>query len=238
MSEDNEKPWTRRLRQLREQRDQAEAAAAAAAADPSRSGQHHNHPQQPEVILDGEPTELQKQLVECYRKTFLVTGAALIGSVFHWNYVGKLKVEQVFVPPRAQSLPAEVVEGWTRSMRFKEGVRAVGRQTVFATGVAALYFGAELASQRLRGVKDWANTAVAGAVAGGCLGSRLPGPSRARGAALGAALGSALGAASGLALQQAEAMLPDAQQAAQERERAAADAQRRLWEGEGGAQGG
>jgi len=44
---------------------------------------------------------------------------------------------QVFVPPRAQALPAEMVEGWKRSMRFKEGVRVVGRQTLFAAGERA-----------------------------------------------------------------------------------------------------
>jgi hypothetical protein len=182
----------------------------------------------------------------------------------------------VFVPPRAQSLPPEVVEGWKRSMRFREGVRTVGRQTVFATGaprarapraqvlrhvpgrahtpthtpphthhthpptrthtrththtqhththththkpqtiqntrtgIAALYFGVELAAFRLRGADDWRNTAAAGAVAGGYLGTLLPGPSRARGALLGAAAGGAVGASSGLAQQRLRVLLPE-----------------------------
>ncbi|GBF91771.1 hypothetical protein Rsub_04075 [Raphidocelis subcapitata] len=200
MTEDaEEKPWKRRQREIREQLDAAEAAARlqAESLEQSRAAP---------LLVDGGsgdgPTELQQQLVAWYRNTFLVTGAALIGSVWRWNFGGKPQSAEVFVPPRAASLPAEVVEGWRRSMRFKEGVRTVGRQTVFATGVAALYFGAELAALRWRGREDWSNTAVGGLAAGGYLGTLLPGPSRARGAALGAVLGGALGAASGLAQQQ------------------------------------
>jgi hypothetical protein len=51
--------------------------------------------------------------------------------------------KEVFEPPRAAALPPAVVEQWRRNVRFREAVRAVGRQTVVAAGVAALYFGAE-----------------------------------------------------------------------------------------------
>lgn len=78
---------------------------------------------------------------------------------------------QIFVPPRAATLPPDVVEGWKRSMRFKQGVRVVGRNSLIATGVAALYYGIEAGASRARGgVVDAWNTAAGGAVAGGYLG--------------------------------------------------------------------
>ena len=179
----------------------ANADAATAAADAADADAD-----------DGQPSELERQLVAWYRNTFLVTGAALAGSVWQWNFGARGKrAAEVFVPPRAAALPREVVEGWERSVRFKEGVRTVGRQTAFATGVAALYFGVELAALRARGgADDFCNTALAGAAAGGYLGSLLPGPSRARGAALGAGAGGALGALSGWAQQVAAAWAPEA----------------------------
>jgi hypothetical protein len=56
-------------------------------------------------------------------------------------------------------------------MRFKQGVRVVGRHSLIATGVAALYYGIETGASRARdGVVDAWNTAAGGAVAGGYLG--------------------------------------------------------------------
>lgn len=202
-SPEEEKPWKKRLRELKEQHQQAQDGLKPK-----------------EQPGEGElPTELQQQLLGWYRNTFIVAGAALVGSMWQWTVGGRSKAVEVFLPPRAQSLPTDVVDGWKRSMRFKEGVRFVGRQTLLATGVAALYFGVELGSQLWREQEGWANTALAGAAAGGYLGTMLPGPSRARGAALGGALGGVLGAASGLAQQQLLIMAPDLSAEGQRRRR-------------------
>ena len=115
---------TRARRNRRQEEARAQAASGAPPPPPPPGGG------------DGL-TDLERQIVGWYRNTFLVAGAALVGSVWHWHYGGGKAALEVFVPPRAASLPAEVVEGWARSMRFKEGVRAVGRQTLFATGAAA-----------------------------------------------------------------------------------------------------
>ncbi|KAI8473277.1 MAG: hypothetical protein J3K34DRAFT_519120 [Monoraphidium minutum] len=207
-ADDEEKPWAKRLRQLREHHDAQRDEAVPGAGGQQQQAAHAQQRERAPPAGDDQPTELQQQLLAWYRSTCLVAGAALVGSVWQWNFGGKSKSVEVFVPPRAQSLPAEVVEGWKRSMRFKEGVRTVGRQTVFATGIAALYFGVELGAARWRGAEDWANAAAAGGAAGGYLGSLLPGASRGRGAALGAAAGAALGGAAGAARGRLLAMLP------------------------------
>lgn len=137
----------------------------------------------------------QQEVLDWYRNTCIVTGAGLAGAVWHWNWGGgwQRAAEHVFVPPRAQALPPEVVDGWRRSVRFKQGVRTVGRQTVFAAFVAGLYFGVEASARYARSGGDgggeggggggaaaaaaggraaphWSDTALAGAVAGGYLG--------------------------------------------------------------------
>lgn len=47
-------------------------------------------------------------MLQCYRKTFLVAGFGLVGSMWRWNMVTKHKQPQVFLPPRAQALPEAV----------------------------------------------------------------------------------------------------------------------------------
>jgi hypothetical protein len=67
----------------------------------------------------------------------------------------------------------QVVQRYKQKAQFREGVAEVGRQSLKVTGIAALYFGTELAVGLLRDRQgDWANTAAAGVVAGGVLGSR------------------------------------------------------------------
>jgi hypothetical protein len=67
----------------------------------------------------------------------------------------------------------QVVQRYKQKAQFREGVAVVGRQTVWVTGIAALYFGTELGVGLLRDKQnDWTNTAAAGAVAAGVLGSR------------------------------------------------------------------
>ncbi len=143
-AEEEDKPW----RRAKEERLKLEQQAA-----------------QPPPLTDN-----QRDALEWYRNTCLVAGAGLIGSI--WRQVaGGAAQHQVFVPPRAQGLPPEVVDTWRRNMRFKEGVRTVGRQTVFVTGVGALYFGAEVTMRRWRQSRDAWNTAAAGAVTGAYLGA-------------------------------------------------------------------
>jgi hypothetical protein len=67
----------------------------------------------------------------------------------------------------------QVVEAYKKKAVMREGMRTIGRQTLFVTGVAALYFGVELGVGMAREQQGhWANTAAAGAVAGGYLGAR------------------------------------------------------------------
>lgn len=124
-----------------------------------------------------EPSEeldpLQQQLLEAYRKTCLVTGAGMAGAAWHWRVRGRAAARAVFLPPRAVALPPAVVEAWRRKAELREGMRVVGRNTLFVGGVAGLYFGSEVATAVVRGSHgDWPNAAVAGAVAGGFLGAR------------------------------------------------------------------
>jgi hypothetical protein len=84
----------------------------------------------------------QAELVEWYRRTCLAAGAGMAASAWH-QASGAASRREVFAPPRAAALPPEVVEQWRRNVRFREAFRTVGRQTVVAAGVAALYFGAE-----------------------------------------------------------------------------------------------
>jgi hypothetical protein len=66
-----------------------------------------------------------------------------------------------------------LVEAYKKKAVMREGMRSIGRQTVFVAGVAALYFGVELGVGMAREQHGhWANTAAAGAVAGGYLGAR------------------------------------------------------------------
>jgi hypothetical protein len=65
--------------------------------------------QQQQQQAEEEPlTELQEQLLLCYRKTFLVAGLGLIGSMWRWNMVTKHNRKDIFLPPRAQALPKAV----------------------------------------------------------------------------------------------------------------------------------
>lgn len=67
----------------------------------------------------------------------------------------------------------QVVEAYKKKAVMREGMRAIGRQTLFVSGVAALYFGVELGVGMAREQPGhWANTAAAGAVAGSYLGAR------------------------------------------------------------------
>jgi hypothetical protein len=84
----------------------------------------------------------QSELVEWYRRTCLAAGAGMAASAWH-QASGAATKKEVFEPPRAAALPPAVVEQWRKNVRFREAVRAVGKQTVVAAGVAALYFGAE-----------------------------------------------------------------------------------------------
>jgi hypothetical protein len=70
--------------------------------------------------------------------------------------------------------PAQLVEQWKQKAQLREALRTIGRQAVFITGFAGLYFGVELGVGLLRGQTgpNWGNTAAAGAVAGGLLGLR------------------------------------------------------------------
>jgi len=54
--------------------------AAAASSDP-------NQQQQP-IQLEAEdaPSEFEQQLVQVYRNTILVSGAAMFGSIWQWNF--------------------------------------------------------------------------------------------------------------------------------------------------------
>lgn len=132
--------------------------------------QHEQEVQQPEP--EGL-TELQQQLLTWYRKTCLVAGAGMGGSVWHWYRVGKHKQKEVFIPPRAQALPPEVVAAWKKKAEMKIAMRTIGRHTLFISGIAALYFGVELGAGIYREqYNDWLNTAAAGAVAGSYLGAR------------------------------------------------------------------
>jgi len=73
--------------------------------------QQEQQQQQVQPAEEEQPlTELQQQLLICYRKTFIVAGCGLAGSVWRWNTVTKHK-QEIFLPPRAQALP-EAVSGW------------------------------------------------------------------------------------------------------------------------------
>lgn len=97
----------------------------------------------------------------------------MAGAVWHWYNIGKHKQKEVFIPPRAQALPPEVVAAWKKKAELKIAMGTIGRQSLFITGVAALYFGVELGTGLYREKSgDWLNTAVAGAVAGSYLGAR------------------------------------------------------------------
>lgn len=65
------------------------------------------------------------------------------------------------------------MQRWKQKQQFQDAVRTIGRQSLYITGIAGLYFGLELGVGLLRDKQgDWANTAAAGAVAGGFLGAR------------------------------------------------------------------
>jgi hypothetical protein len=121
----------------------------------------------------GALSELQQQMLTAFRQTCLVAGAGLVGSIWHWNSKTKHTRQQVFLPPRAQALPPEVIKAWQQKALMNDALETVGRQTLFFTGVAALYFGVELGMGHWRGrPDDWINTAAAGAAAGSWLGIR------------------------------------------------------------------
>lgn len=97
----------------------------------------------------------------------------MAGAVWHWYSIGKHKHREVFIPPRAQALPPEVVAAYKKKAEMKIAMGTIGRQSLFITGIAALYFGVELGTGYYRDqYGDWSNTAVAGAVAGCYLGAR------------------------------------------------------------------
>lgn len=66
------------------------------------------------------------------------------------------------------------MQRFKQKAQFRDAVSTVGRQSLYITGIAGLYFGVELGVGLLREKQgaDWANTAAAGAVAGGLLGAR------------------------------------------------------------------
>eukprot|EP00877_Chromochloris_zofingiensis_P009955 jgi/Chrzof1/5212/Cz15g16160.t1 len=150
----------------------------------------------------------QRSMLEWYRNTCIAAGMSVLGSTLYWNF-GPQQKPDIFVPPRAQNLPPDVVEAWKSSMVFREGVRTVGRQSLFLTGVAAVYFGVETAAKHWRDKQDWVNTAMAGAVSGLYLGLVSRSSARLRMSVTGAAAGSVLGAISGWTQKQLRAALPE-----------------------------
>eukprot|EP00879_Flechtneria_rotunda_P024151 GHRR01025597.1.p1 GENE.GHRR01025597.1~~GHRR01025597.1.p1 ORF type:complete len:309 (+),score=83.48 GHRR01025597.1:216-1142(+) len=129
--------------------------------------------QQPQQQQSEELTDLQQQLLTWYRRTCLVSGAGMAGSALYWNKYTKHTRQNVFLPPRAQSLPQAHVTAWRQKAQMKDALRTVGQQTLFITWVAALYFGVELGMGVWRYKPgDWLNTAAAGATAGAYLGAR------------------------------------------------------------------
>jgi hypothetical protein len=96
-----------------QQRASATAAAATTTtttASPSADAEPGEAaaPAQQHEQLKAPLTELQEQLLLVYRKTFLVAGLGLAGSVWRWNAVTKHQRQHAFLPPRAQALPPEV----------------------------------------------------------------------------------------------------------------------------------
>lgn len=113
--------------------------------------------------------------------------------------------------------PAQVVQRWKQKQQFQDALRTIGRQSLYITGIAGLYFGLELGMGLLRDKQgDWGNTAAAGAVAGGFLGARVPSSMRSRTTAVGALVGGMLGAASGWTQQQLLALLPEQEEQQQQ----------------------
>ncbi|KAF8060029.1 hypothetical protein HT031_004967 [Scenedesmus sp. PABB004] len=221
--EQDDKPWRRlyHAQEVEEEEAAARAAALAAArAEAARGGGWApagaaEQQQQPggaaaeaagaggaEGEQEEELGELQAQLLLWYRKTCLAAGVGMGGACWHWYARGRRAAADVFLPPRAAALPPAVIEAWRRKAQMREGMRTVGRHTLFVTGVAALYFGVELGAGLARGaVGDWPNTAAAGAVAGGFLGARAPSSMRGRTLAMGTLAGGLLGALSGWSQQ-------------------------------------
>eukprot|EP00879_Flechtneria_rotunda_P022343 GHRR01023574.1.p1 GENE.GHRR01023574.1~~GHRR01023574.1.p1 ORF type:complete len:217 (+),score=89.90 GHRR01023574.1:216-866(+) len=159
--------------------------------------------QQPQQQQSEELTDLQQQLLTWYRRTCLVSGAGMAGSALYWNKYTKHTRQNVFLPPRAQSLPQAHVTAWRQKAQMKDALRTVGQQTLFITWVAALYFGVELGMGVWRYKPgDWLNTAAAGATAGAYLGARAPSSLQGRTVGLGGLAGGLLGAVSGWAQQQ------------------------------------
>eukprot|EP00878_Enallax_costatus_P037335 GHUV01042159.1.p1 GENE.GHUV01042159.1~~GHUV01042159.1.p1 ORF type:complete len:153 (+),score=51.81 GHUV01042159.1:286-744(+) len=127
----------------------------------------------------------------------------MAGAVWHWYSIGKHKQREVFIPPRAQALPPEVIAAWKKKAEMKIAMSTIGRQSLLITGIAALYFGVELGTGYYRDqYGDWLNTAAAGAAAGCYLGARAPSSMRARTLAMGGLAGGMLGALSGWSQQQ------------------------------------
>jgi hypothetical protein len=72
-------------------------------AETEQQEQEQKQQQQEEEEL----SELQQQLLTWYRKTCLVAGAGMAGSIWHWYASGRNK-HTVFLPPRAQVLSPQV----------------------------------------------------------------------------------------------------------------------------------
>uniref|UniRef100_A0A383WP69 Mitochondrial import inner membrane translocase subunit TIM22 n=1 Tax=Tetradesmus obliquus TaxID=3088 RepID=A0A383WP69_TETOB len=196
-NEENDKPWKRLYH-----------------GEEVAKSEQQQQEQQQQRQEEEELSELQQQLLTWYRKTCLVAGAGMAGSTWYWYTSGRSN-HQVFLPPRAQALPPEVVEAYKKKAVMREGMRAIGRQTLFVSGVAALYFGVELGVGMAREQPGhWANTAAAGAVAGSYLGARAPSSLRGRTLALGCMAGGALGALSGWSQQKLTEMAAAAEAAA------------------------
>jgi hypothetical protein len=84
-----------------------------------------------------------------------------------------VKLYGAMQPSTSRYAVLQLVEAYKKKAVMREGMRSIGRQTLFVAGVAALYFGVELGAGMAREQHGhWANTAAAGAVAGGYLGAR------------------------------------------------------------------
>lgn len=93
-----------------------------------QQAQEQQQDQQQEAQEEVPLTELEQQLLLCYRKTFLVAGLGLAGSVWRWNAVTKHKRKDIFLPPRAQALPEAVSDlqaGFSHSLPMSVGVGCI-----------------------------------------------------------------------------------------------------------------
>jgi len=104
-----------------------------------------------------------------YRKTVMSMGVGMAVSILRYSLYKD--TEPIFVPPRARSLPDEVVAGWHRNLRIARAIRGVTRESLLFGFVAGVYFGGEALSERARGKSDALNTAIGGAASGFILGA-------------------------------------------------------------------